>query len=114
EIAVHRINAFHNHELAAPFLTAQRGIKRGCVVMLEFLGAASGQDRAISQTEGGASVEDRRRRRLNSTLFPHTPLFRSLTAQRGIKRGCVVMLEFLGAASGQDRAISQTEVGAIV
>src|SRR5262245_35781205 len=34
KIAVHRIDTLYNHKLAPPFLTAQRGIKRGCVIML--------------------------------------------------------------------------------
>src|SRR6202035_1460668 len=51
KIAVHRINAFDNHELASRFLTGQCPIKRLWIVVLELLSAAARKDGAIAKTK---------------------------------------------------------------
>src|SRR2546430_16327433 len=58
KIAIHRIDAFDYHELAPALLTAQCHVERGCVVMLEFLGATSRQNRTITKTQMRAIVEN--------------------------------------------------------
>ena len=42
EIAVHRVNSFHNHQLAASFAPTERGIERSGIVMLEPIHPAAG------------------------------------------------------------------------
>src|SRR5215831_554808 len=51
EVAVHGVNTLDNHELAPRFLTAQRGIKRCRIIMLELLSPASRQHGTVAKTK---------------------------------------------------------------
>ena len=59
EIAVHGINSFHHHELAASLFARQRLIERCRVVMLEFVRATSRKRRAVAQTQMRSIIQDR-------------------------------------------------------
>ena len=59
EIAIHGINSFHHHELAASLFARQRLIERCRVVMLEFVRATSRKRRAVAQTQMRAIIQDR-------------------------------------------------------
>src|SRR5437868_1124103 len=59
EVAIHRVNALDDHELAPPFLTAQRCVQRRGIVVLEFLCATPGQHSTIAKTKMRAVVQNR-------------------------------------------------------
>ena len=53
EIAIHGINSFHHHELAASLFARQRFIKREMpvVIFLEFVSRHRGKRRAVAQAK---------------------------------------------------------------
>ena len=59
EIAIHGINSFHHHELAASLFARQRLIERCRVVVLEFVRATSRKRRAVAQTQMRAIIQNR-------------------------------------------------------
>src|SRR5215216_2886400 len=59
EIAVHGVNALNDHKLTSAFLTAQSGVKRRGIIVLEFLCPTSGQHSTVAKTQMRAVVQDR-------------------------------------------------------
>ena len=58
EVAIHRINAFHDHEPAAALLPGQCNIQGHGIVMLKLFHSTPRKDSAIAQTEMGTIVEN--------------------------------------------------------
>ena len=51
EVAVHRINSFHDYKLAASTFAGQSGVERRRIVVLELFGPTTRKHGAIAQTE---------------------------------------------------------------
>src|SRR2546430_5666075 len=59
EVAVHRVNAFHDNELPPAAVPLERRFKRSSVVMLKFFRATAREEGAIAQTQVRPIVQDR-------------------------------------------------------
>src|SRR2546430_15871133 len=58
EVAVHRINSFHDYELASPRVASESGIERSRIVVLEFFSATTRKHSAIAQAQVRSIIED--------------------------------------------------------
>ena len=58
KVAVHRVNAFHNHKLPPAAVPLQRRFQRTGVIMLKLFRAAARQQGAVAQTKVRSIVQN--------------------------------------------------------
>src|SRR5437660_1126894 len=58
EVAIHRVNPFHDHKAPSSILSTQRRVERFRVVMLKFFRATTRKHRAVPQTQMRTIIEN--------------------------------------------------------